>query len=758
MPNRRIVLFSLCALFIAAIAARVSTTDPLDSPYFKGASAMAYRHMLAVSEGHSLTARDDRAGHPDGYVPARYRAAGAETLTGLAYRAVGLVSDLDGRPFARRMTVFIAALCVFTAYAVASRVWNSAAAGLLAAFLVAFLPALVSATNGRTFSHAVFASFFASLYAALALRALPSSSPARPVIAALVSVLLLWVWEPARYGLAAWVTAIALAPGIERRTRIVFVVAHAVVVVAATLVMPHLAALRAIGAWTTAVALAAVVVAVLPESRRRGWKRAAYLAALAAFLTVIATPVRAGASEQFPALQYVLLRIRHLFGPPDPTLLPDWMRHLWSKDHAPLSARESIVFLLPILFCAAAWAINREARAWRPRFAATVALFLLASLAALVDRSVLPAASVAMIVMVSGAAVAFDWRRRTRTALIALGGYTALSGVVFAGKPADLAHRVARTAPAEASSFIWISFENTDRELVRFISTRTSVSESILATDDLSALLLAFTGRASVQLPGTTSREPSLRHVELARALYRDENSLYEVCRREQIDYVVYSIDVMLDGGPYSPSWLAAVSALDPSSIGARMHFDPESLRHFTLMYENDHYRLFKVTAGPQPVFLTDHPLFYQPELFARDGADLEHFRNHVVWLMGTYANAADLRARGRAEEARRMFDVCIRQAPKFTRARLGMADALMDLGRYQAARDQLAAVIRYAPDNPAALYAAAYVQVLLDQPDAARPFLQLLAQTGDAATIEKGRALQYYIDNKIPLKPGAPQ
>jgi tetratricopeptide (TPR) repeat protein len=261
-----------------------------------------------------------------------------------------------------------------------------------------------------------------------------------------------------------------------------------------------------------------------------------------------------------------------------------------------------------------------------------------------------------------------------------------------------------------------------------------------------------------VQLPGTTSRAGALRHVDLTRAWYRDEAWLYEVCRRDQIDYVVYSIDVMLDGGPYSPSNLAAVSALDPSSIAARMHFDPESLRHFTLMYENDHYRLFRVTASPQPVFLTDHPLFYQPDLFARDGSDLEHFRSHVVWLMGTYANALNARARGDAEAARRMLDMCVRQAPKFTRARLALADALMDLGLYEAARDQIAAVIQYAPDNPTALYSAAFVQVQLNDPDGARPFLALLAQIGDAATLEKARALQYYIENKIPLKPGAPQ
>lgn len=50
--SRRVVLFILCVLFLAAIAARVSTRDPNESPYFRGASAMSYRHMLEVADHH----------------------------------------------------------------------------------------------------------------------------------------------------------------------------------------------------------------------------------------------------------------------------------------------------------------------------------------------------------------------------------------------------------------------------------------------------------------------------------------------------------------------------------------------------------------------------------------------------------------------------------------------------------------------------------------------------------------------------------
>jgi hypothetical protein len=758
--SRRVIFLILCGLFIAAVAARVSTTDRLDSPYFKGASAMSYRHMLMVADGVPLTTHDARAGHPEGYVPAQYRAAGAETLAGLAYRAVRTVSDIDGRPFARRLIIVIASLCVFTVYGAASSLWRSREAGLLAAFLVAFVPALVLATNGRVFSHAVFASFFASLYASVALRALPRSSAAATLLAAPVAFLLLWVWEPARYGLAAWTAAAALAAPVERRTRIVFVISHAAAIVTAVLVIPHLAAAHAIGAWTTAAALAVVPVALLPESRRRGWRGPAYLVVATVLLTVLATPLRAGASEQLPALEYAFTRIRFLFERPPAALLSDWMRAVWSSDHAPLTTSALISLMVPVLLCSIAWMTNRAAREYRPRFAAALALFVLACGAVMVDRSLLPIAPVAMIVLVSGGAARVRWRSWPQSGGVLLGAYTALAGVVLAGRPLDITHQVARAAGVtgrDSASFTWVSLENTDRELVRFVSTRTSVSESFLASEDLSGLLLAFTGRTVARLPGATSRAAEVRDVGLTRALYRDETEFYELCRQEKIDYVVYSIDVLLDGGPYSPAYQAGGSTLDPSSIAARMHFDPESLRHFTLMYENDHHRLFRVTASVEPVFLTDHPLFYQRDLFVRDGGSIEKFRSHVVWLMFMYTNGLNARARGDAEEARRIFDQCVRHAPRFTRAQIALAGAYMDLGRYETARDRIAGVIQYAPDNPAALYSAAFVQVQLNHPEAAKPFLELLAQTADAAMIEKGRALQYNIDNRIPLKPGGP-
>ena len=759
--SRRVVLFLLCVIFGAAVAARLSTTDPTDNPYFRGASAMTYRHMLEVANHHSLNKLDNKAGYPAGYVPARYRAAGAETLSGYVYRAVRLVSDADGRDVARAVIVLMASLCVFTAYSAASQLWNSRGAGFLAAFLVAFEPALVAATNGRTFSHAVFAAFFATLYVAVTLHALRTSSRRGVILSALIAFVLLWVWEPARYGLLAWMLPVTFLPRMNRQVRITFAVAHATVIVIAACVYPHLVAARALGAWTTAVALAAALVSLLHEKRRRHPQAALYLIGIAAALTLVAKPLRAGATEDFPALRYVLMRLQYGFGRPASSLLSDWMRYLWSADHAPLPVRQIIQLFLPVALCAVAWILNREQRSIRARFVATSVVLVLASAAVLLDRSILPVAPLAMIIVVSGAVAGLDVRRWQQSAWVAVGAYTALAGVVFAGRFVDPSQQLARAMHAETSDpamFSWISFENTDKDLIRFLSTHTSVHESVLSPDNLSSLLLTFSGRTSTTLCGTTSRVAANRTVELMRGFYRDEDTFYGLCQQEKVEYVLYTVDMLLDTGSYSPVYTTGVSGITNQAVAARMQFQPESLRHFTLLYENEHYRLFKVSATAQPIFLTDHPLYYQGKLFMDSGASFDSFRKRVLWLMGNCATGMGARARGDLDKARQILDQCVRYAPLFTRARLELAYTYMDQGRYEKARDEIGEIFAYAPDNAAALFAAAWVRVQMEKPDEAKPFIALLEQMGDHTYTDKTKALQYYIDHKLPLKPGAPQ
>lgn len=768
--KRSAVFFILLALVLAGLATRTSTRDRLESPYFKGSSAMVYAHALAASEGTPLDTISVKANHPDGYVPARYRADGFEAAWAAAFRAARFVSEVDGRDFARRTTMFLAALCAFTMYALTRRVWDCQASGLVAAFFVAFFAPFVIATNGRAFTHTTLAPFFVTAHAALVVATLGASARRSAIVRAAGAALLAYVlavsWEPAPYLLAiasAWI-ALTTHHDDARRARVLLLVGQATALVLACFSSHYLVATRAIGSWATTLVVASAAFGVLRPrvlSRHPRLVASAILFASASVLWVVMTPVRAGATEQFPAFGYLVARALHVFGRPgSPAGLSGWMRHVWSLDHAPLQPQTAIEVFLPLVLLGVAFALNAELRA-RRIFVGAVTVAIGAAVATLADRSALPVSVLVMVVVVAGAARSISKSVRRRGPLVVAAALVALAAVVFRGGTVDASYQIARAAGAanrDPDSFLWVSFENTDRELVRFVATRTSVHDTFLAPDDLSALLRAFTGRSVVALPGSMSRMPAQRHVKFTRALYGTEEELFETCRAAHIDYVVYSIDVLLDTGKYSPRYLAGIDAIDPASIAFKMHFEPESLQRFTLLYENDHYRLFSVSGTPQPIFATDHPPFYQPDLLAKANRDVEAFRQLAVQVMLTYAEGARARAHGNPEGARRRLEWCLLQAPRYTQARIALADALMDLDRYDDARGVIAKLIAYAPDNTKALYYAAFIGAQLGKTDEAKSYLALLLSIErDPQLIERAKALQNAIEQGVPLRKGAP-
>ncbi|HXV12688.1 MAG TPA: hypothetical protein VEC56_00650, partial [Candidatus Krumholzibacteria bacterium] len=267
--RRPAVFLLLLALFVAALVTRSATRDRLESPYFKGTSAMVYAHALAASEGTPLDTVSSKANRPEGYTPARYRADGFEQAWAASFRAARFVSEADGRDFARRVTMFLAALCVFTMYALARRVWDCQAAGFVAAFLVAFLAPFVLATNGRVFTHTVLVPFVDSAHALAALLALRATTRRGAIVfgalTTAASFALASAWEPGMVVLATWSGGIALSGLGEPRARAAVLWGHALAAVLASVLSPHLLATRAIGSWETAIVVAS---ALLPYSAR----------------------------------------------------------------------------------------------------------------------------------------------------------------------------------------------------------------------------------------------------------------------------------------------------------------------------------------------------------------------------------------------------------------------------------------------------------------------------------------------------------
>ncbi|MFH1756391.1 MAG: tetratricopeptide repeat protein, partial [Candidatus Latescibacterota bacterium] len=514
----------------------------------------------------------------------------------------------------------------------------------------------------------------------------------------------------------------------------------------------------------------------LPLCKKNSYAGIFYILAGALLLTILFKPLRAGGAASFPALEYAYYRLRYFFAKPqDPLSLPGALRFVWTVDNASpshyslFSAFFPLVWFVPAVLMAARSLKGKKAA--RPadsagdlpaeqRDALPVMPVLLTALICtvlyMVSRSTMV---LAMPVIITFLALSLRNIRQhvvSRGLFLSAGIVLILAQTFTPGGKLDFTRQAAMRLNLTQNSsgeFFRVSVGDADQSLVRFLIRRTSVKDPILAAPSISSVLTTFAGRTTLLAPGIESEAMIEKTIFFVGKYYDSEKEFYEACRESGVEYVLYSIEFVLDRSNYSPLYLAGTTQLPPASVAYKMHFFPEMLTHFTLTYENDNYRLFKVTDEIRPIFSTDHPLVYQYDILDLHNESLELFYKRVLNLVYLYGTALDEQARGNYEAALDILNGCLRQAPRYTAARLAQAGSFVGLGDGKAAMEAYETVISYAPDNPQALYGLAFSLARTGETARAKEFVDiLLFSTGDDRMIEKAKLLKWFLEQGIPV------
>jgi hypothetical protein len=769
----------LALIFLAAAGVRFSSTSESKYQYFKGESAATYNDAISVSTGN-FSKYTVKSNWPEGYRPDRVRPTGVPYIAGVTLRVSRWLSDTDARTTIRRLWVFVFCLCIFTVYRLTYGLWRSQTAqssqttGLLAAFLVAFYAPVVNKTNGAELDILVFVLPFVIFHLAALRRLAGGKTKSGLAGLAASAAMILFSWELASYYVVACVlTATFLYPLDSRQRRLIAVV-HLVVFILVAMLSPWARAVGLGFSWQAAVLTACCLQTFLsyryPGVRRGGL----FVVVVGALLTAALTPLRSGAEADLPTLEYFYNRIRFLVSRPmAPSLLPDAVRHWWTADHAPPSAHALLTFFIPVFFIGAASVLAARSLVQRgktdggpeslpgseivPKLVLAAAAALAGCMVYLFDRGSITPALIAMIPFLGLSGLVFDNRsgRTTGVTTLGVGMFLVLIQLLWPLGRIDPALRVAQllgVAHRDKTDLMWVSLENTDLSLVKFVATRTRTPDPILGRPEPTTLLQAFSGRTSVLLAAGKSRVIAGKHVEVTRLMYGGEERLYRYCRDNEIKYVLYSIDYLLDTTRYSPLYLAGYPAVPDSCVTVTMHFSPEQLVRFNLVYENDFYRLFRVAGKPEPIFSTDHPLVYQREIFSRNADTYDSFRDRIGQIIYGYSEAIQFAATGRYETALNRLTWCLQQAPHFTRARVAAGSVFLQMDQPQQALDVLETVIQYAPDNPDALYLTADALARLENRADALAFLEILyTVTQDQDLLDRARLLEALIKRGAP-------
>ncbi len=147
--------------------------------------------------------------------------------------------------------------------------------------------------------------------------------------------------------------------------------------------------------------------------------------------------------------------------------------------------------------------------------------------------------------------------------------------------------------------------------MVEVVKTHTEENAKILTKYAFSAPILLYTGRTIFINPSQEKIAPVLKIREVSSALYQKERDFHDICKEYKVDYYVYAIDEYLDNSIYSTRYLVDKMDYNEEKTAYFMQFEPENLKYFKLVYQNEIFRIFK--------FIPQHSL-------QKDRADMKYY------------------------------------------------------------------------------------------------------------------------------------
>lgn len=602
------VLFATAgsALWRTHLFTQVPAYDPRsDRLLFWTESAFHYRYAAMAARGEPIPDLDRRAEMPDGVRPFRQFTIGMELVSGGLYRALsrlGLI-DVPFHVFLVRFICWFSSLSIPAVYLAARALPAGPGASAAAACLYALTPVSYHRVIGN-FGLEDFALPLLFMFAAFFLRTLGAETKRDRWIAANAAGLFaaagLAVWHLSRFFfLAFFPAAVVLALLDPRRERLRTALwATTIWQAAASLVVPVLVEKQAV--LSSGLLPFAALAAGLTIGIRRGWSPVRTVAAAAVLSVVLLAAARAVSTSIEYSHVSSLIRYKLLYlgaKPDDPTLLPFDARVLSSPPfNSPGGAYLVTVFGAMILWGAAAIAVA-IARAIRRRSGAIEIALLYLSFAFLLFFLLIERLSVfpVFFLAVLGAGLFRPPGGGARR-----GAVQAALLLTMLGQAAENARGPSSFAAAAARAWFPVRGESgvpnygNNRRLVEWIRAFTGPDEVFLTWYPTGSTILLYADRPIVLHSKFESSVIRDRYKALLEALYGNEEEMASFCDRHRADYFVFQANLTLDLTKDSETYRIGLRGLPASSCAFLMHFRPEALERFALVYQDSYYRVFR--------------------------------------------------------------------------------------------------------------------------------------------------------------------
>jgi len=306
--------------------------------------------------------------------------------------------------------------------------------------------------------------------------------------------------------------------------------------------------------------------------------------------------------------------------------------------------------------------------------------------------------------------VIWNWRTRRQSKIYLTGLLTILLGscCVFQVKQSRAAiPGVARRIP-----------ENR-QEVIRWIKNNTPREAVILADIGISPEIITFAERKCILHNFFETTEIRRKTESFYRALFKPEKEFWEYCQKYQAGYVVYNWNWLLNVSADSIRYQVDAYRVHRNETCYLFNFEPENLKYFTLLWQSNHYRIYKVEKEPVQSRFEKNTLQYVPffnkRLFVEPNKeiwiegdtqgpifddDYAQERMQKVWEMPkVLARAKQYRQEGKYTEALAEYKKNVEADPYMPQARLSLGEFFLFLERYDEAIKELNRAINLDPN-----------------------------------------------------------
>lgn len=192
-----------------------------------------------------------------------------------------------------------------------------------------------------------------------------------------------------------------------------------------------------------------------------------------------------------------------------------------------------------------------------------------------------------------------------------------------------------------------------ERELLGWLRRYGGPDRPTLAPMGLSAEILAYSGTPVLLQPKWEAAAIREKTAEFAQALFEDEDAFTAYMKKYQAKLFVYGADAILDETPEGLRYASGRMPVDENSAAYLFQFAPKKLKNFSLVFQNEDYRVYAL--GKYPADFPSLAVFdrsqYGPDL------DCKSVLRRMESSRGKLVLARVLAQMGRGEEALSTYD-----------------------------------------------------------------------------------------------------